>query len=193
MIKKIAKGLGLLLLLVLLIVGGLFLKYRSIVNSPQNRLQTTYSPGELGRYVNPFIGTGGYYYNCINNFSGATVPFGMVRLSPDTKSWIVGYTALNSAGYYYPDNKIIGFSHTRLSGTGATDGGIFRVMPVVGKISKKMLSKGVAVKFSHADEKAFPGYYAINLPEGILTELTSTTRVGIHRYTFPEGTEKSIL
>lgn len=193
MIKKIAIALGAFLLMLLLIAGGLYLKYYSIVNSEQNSLKTNYLPGEYGRYVNPFIGTGGYSYNSINNFPGATMPFGMVRLSPDTKSYIGNYTALSSAGYYYPDNKIIGFSHNRLSGTGATDGGNFRIMPVTGKVTGNMLKKGISEKFTHANEKAFPGYYAVKLNNDVLAELTATTRTGIHRYTFPKGKEKHIL
>jgi predicted alpha-1,2-mannosidase len=193
MFKKIAIIIGSLLLMLLLIVAGLYLKYRSVVNSEQNNLETSFLPGKFGKNVNPFIGTGGYFYNCINNFPGATLPFGMVRLSPDTKSFIGGYTALNSAGYYYPDNKIIGFSHTRLSGTGATDGGNFRVLPFTKKVSKSLLKKGLSIKFEHVHEKAFPGYYAVKLNNDVLAELTATTRAGIHRYTFPAGKEKHIL
>src|SRR4051794_41648509 len=85
-------------------------------------------PGTLGSEVNPFIGTGGVTYLCGNTFPGATVPFGMMRLSPDTVS-PVGRRASNTSGYYYPDSRILGFSHTRLAGTGATDGGNFLVIP----------------------------------------------------------------
>ena len=191
--KKTAIIIGSLLLIILLIAGGFYLKYRSIVNSGQNSLKTSYTPGNYGRNVNPFIGTGGYFYNCINNFPGATMPFGMVRLSPDTKSFIGGYTALSSAGYYYPDNKILGFSHTRLSGTGATDGGNFRIIPFTEKVNASVLKKGISIKFSHANEKAFPGYYAVKLNNDVLAELTATTRSGIHRYTFPKEKEKHIL
>ena len=77
---------------------------------------TSIAPGELGRHVNPFIGTGGIWYLCGNMFPGATTPFGMVRLSPDTVS-NGGRRASNSSGYYYRDERILGFSHTRLSGT----------------------------------------------------------------------------
>ncbi len=86
-IKVFVSFLLIALLLVLLVFGGYYLKYRSIVNSPQNTLKTEFSPAEFGKYVNHFIGTGGYFYNCINNFPGANVPFSMVRLSPDTKSF----------------------------------------------------------------------------------------------------------
>ena len=193
MLKKILKLLGVVLLLIVVAVGGLYLKYYSIVSTDSNALKTKYAPGKHGQYVDPFIGTGGYFYNCINNFPGTNVPFSMVRLSPDTKSWYKGYTALNSSGYYYPDDMIIGFSHNRLSGTGATDGGNFRIMPVIGEIDEEDLTDGIAEKFSHENERAFPGYYAVKLDNGILAELTSTIRTGIHRYTFPAGADKHIL
>ena len=193
MLKKILRLLGAVLLLIVVAIGGLYLKYYSIVSTDSNTLQTKYTPGKLGRFVDPFIGTGGYYYNCINNFPGSNVPFSMVRLSPDTKSWFKGYVALNSSGYYYPDDMIIGFSHNRLSGTGATDGGNFRVMPVAGDVDEDDLRNGIAEKFSHENERAFPGYYAVKLNNGILAELTTTTRTGVHRYTFPPGNEKHIL
>ena len=73
-------------------------------------------PGSLGSEVNPIIGTGGATYLCGNTFPGAAVPFGMMRLSPDTISPL-GRRASNSSGYYYPDSRILGFSHTRLVGT----------------------------------------------------------------------------
>src|SRR5258708_3565956 len=88
------------------------------------------APGQLGRRVNPFIGTGGVYYLSGNLFPGATTPFGMVRLSPDTVS-STGRRARNTSGYYYRDERMVGFSHTRLCGTGATDGGNFLVIPNV--------------------------------------------------------------
>src|ERR1700678_156876 len=89
----------------------------------------TVQAGELGRQVNPFVGTGGVSYLCGREFPGATVPFGMVRLSPDTVS-SSGRRATNTSGYYYRDPKLLGFSHTRLAGTGATDGGNFLVIPL---------------------------------------------------------------
>jgi predicted alpha-1,2-mannosidase len=143
-------------------------------------------PGELGRRVNPFIGTGGVYYLCGNDFPGATLPLGMVRLSPDTVS-AAGRKATNSSGYFYTDERILGFSHTRLSGTGATDGGNFLVVPSIAPFSEKVRSQGLNARFSHDKETAFPGYYAVALPEaGIVAELTATRRVGVHRYTFSD-------
>ena len=139
--------------------------------------------GPLGRDVNPFIGTGGISYLCGNNFPGATMPFGMVRLSPDTVSSL-GQRATNSSGYFYSDPRILGFSHTRLAGTGATDGGNFLVIPCAAE-SAKTVRRGLNAPYSHSDELAFPGYYGVGLPKlGISAELTATRRVGLHRYTF---------
>lgn len=141
------------------------------------------SPGTLGRDVNVFIGTGGTFYLCGNNFPGATVPFGLVRLSPDTASKL-GKTATNSSGYFYSDTRLLGFSHTRLAGTGATDGGNFLVIPTTREKAKSH-RKGLNTEYSHADEVAFPGYYSVVLPKlGLTAEVTATKRVGVHRYTF---------
>ena len=149
-------------------------------------------PGKWGRDVNPFIGTGGVSYLCGNNFPGATVPFGMVRLSPDTVS-ILGQRATNSSGYYYSDSKLLGFSHTRLAGTGATDGGNYLVIPCTAETAKS-LRRGMNAAYSHDYEVAFPGYYGVVLPQlGLTAELTATPRVGFHRYTFSEGQTPHIL
>lgn len=149
-------------------------------------------PGELGKDVDPFIGTGGLAYLCGNNFPGATVPFGMVRLSPDTVSPL-GRRATNSSGYYYPDRRILGFSHTRLAGTGATDGGNFLVIPCAAE-SAKSHRRGLDAEYSHDRERAFPGYYGVTLPgPGITAELTATHRVGVHRYTFSGKQDPHIL
>ncbi len=149
-------------------------------------------PGKLGSDVNPFIGTGGVSYLCGNNFPGATVPFGMVRLSPDTVSPL-GKRATNSSGYYHPDGLILGFSHTRLAGTGATDGGNFLVIPCTAERAKSYRF-GLSAAYSHQHERAFPGYYGVTLPRlGITAELTATRRVGVHRYTFSEHQVPHIL
>ena len=152
----------------------------------------TVQPGKLGRDVNPFIGTGGVTYLCGNNFPGATVPFGMVRLSPDTVS-LLGNRASNSSGYYYPDQRILGFSHTRLAGTGATDGGSFLVIPCTAETANSH-RRGLNRAYSHQQELAFPGYFGVTLPSlGITAELTATRRVGVHRYTFSEQQVPHIL
>jgi predicted alpha-1,2-mannosidase len=137
------------------------------------------------RYVDPFIGTGGHGHT----FPGATVPFGMVQLSPDTRidNWD------GSSGYHYSDDIIYGFSHTHLSGTGIPDYCDILLMPVMGnpifraRAGDKSIN-GYASKFSHANEKAEPGYYSVRLDDdNILAELTATPRVGLHRYTFTGG------
>ena len=149
-------------------------------------------PGTLGSEVNPFIGTGGVTYLCGNTFPGATVPFGMMRLSPDTAT-LLGRRASNSSGYYYPDSRILGFSHTRLAGTGATEGGNFLVIPCTAETAKSH-RRGLNAAYSHQQERAFPGYYGVALPSlGITAELTATRRVGVHRYTFPEHHVPHIL
>ena len=129
-------------------------------------------------YVDPFIGTG--YHG--HTYPGATTPFGMVQLSPDTRAgdWDA------CAGYHYDDTTIDGFSHTHLSGTGCADLADILFHPTTREI---VLHDGACVLqpyfFSHGDEKASCGYYAVELPgENIRVELTAAPRTGVHRYTF---------
>lgn len=187
--------LGIMILAGLLFVSGVYIKYRHIVNAKPQPMPDVAQPVlPLIKEVNPFIGTGGYPWVCGHNFPGATLPFGMVRLSPETASVLTNRRALNTSGYYYGDNKICGFSHTRLSGTGATDGGHFLVVPVSGPVSQKIRHKGQFSHFSHRDEVAFPGYYALFLHgQEVLAELTATKRVGVHRYTFSRGVKPHLL
>jgi predicted alpha-1,2-mannosidase len=134
-------------------------------------------------FVDPFIGTGGHGHT----FPGATMPFGMVQLSPDTRddgSWD------GCSGYHYSDSLMFGFSHTHLSGTGCSDYGDILMMPVADTIS---LQRKYAAKFRHKNEKAQAGYYSVKLDNGISAELTATTRCGIHKYTFPSGTNPAVL
>ncbi len=169
-----------------------YFTYRN--NQPFGHLQTALQPGKLGQNVQPFIGTGGYFWVCANNFPGASQPFGVVRLSPDTESSIFRRKAYNTSGYYFPDNRIMGFSHTRLSGTGATDGGNFRVIPSAGENGWDNYAKGKHMSYSHDNERAFPGYYAVKLKDpAVLVELTSTLRTGVHRYSFTGGKQPHIL
>ncbi len=150
-------------------------------------LLTAHASLDYTRFVNPFIGTGGHGHT----FPGATTPFGMVQLSPDTRidNWD------GSSGYHYSDDIIYGFSHTHLSGTGIPDYCDILFSPYVSEndfweASPTDTAKGYASKFSHETEKAEPGYYAVKLAdEGIYAELTTTPRVGLHRYTFPKGTK----
>ncbi|UTA54513.1 GH92 family glycosyl hydrolase [Lysobacter soli] len=145
--------------------------------------------------VDPFIGTGGEGHT----FPGATVPFGMVQLSPDTqiKSRKEGYGW--AAGYRYDDHTIVGFSHTHFSGTGHSDLGDVLVMPIAGevKLERGDVAKpgsGYTSRFDHKDERAEPGYYAVTLQDyGIRAELTASPRVGVHRYTFPKGKPAHVL
>lgn len=140
------------------------------------------NPIQPVKYVNPFVGTGGHGHT----YPGATVPFGMVQLSPDngTQGWDW------CSGYHYSDSMIVGFSHTHLSGTGIGDLLDISVMPMVGV---KPDTTYLRSKFSHERERAFPGYYQVWLQDfGINAELTTTQRVGMHRYTFPAAKDASI-
>lgn len=148
-------------------------------------------PTDLTRWVNPFIGTGGHGHT----FPGATMPFGMVQLSPDTRidNWD------GSSGYHYSDDIIYGFSHTHLSGTGIPDGCDILLMPTVGDdklfaAPTTNIQDGYISKFAHANERAEPGYYSVKLDAtGITAELTATNRVGFHRYTFPKAGKVNVI
>lgn len=141
--------------------------------------------------VNPFLGTAGHGHA----YPGATVPFGMVQLSPDTR---IG-TWDGCSGYHYSDSTIMGFTHTHLSGTGAPDLGDVLLMPTVGPIHldagpADQPGQGYRSRFSHDREKASPGYYQVFLEDPkVLVELTATTRVGFHRYTFPDSHESHVI
>jgi predicted alpha-1,2-mannosidase len=167
------------------LAGMVGFRYQCIVGAKAGKLTTPFQPGPLGRWVNPFVGTGGFPWVCGNNFPGPMMPFGMVRLGPETSSILLRKRALNTSGYFYGDNELLGFSHTRLNGTGATDGGHFLVTPSVEPIGPAALRRERGQKFSHAEELAFPGYYAVRLLKpNVLAELTATPHVGMHRYTF---------
>jgi predicted alpha-1,2-mannosidase len=142
-------------------------------------LTTTFSQAQdFAKHVNPFIGTGGHGHT----FPGATVPYGMVQLSPDTRidgSWD------GCGGYHYSDNVIYGFSHTHLNGTGVSDYGDIMLMPTMGEPSFD--NKVYSSTFSHANEKASAGFYSVKLDKhNIDVRLTTSTRVGFHEYTFNE-------
>ena len=123
------------------------------------------------QYVDPFIGTGGHGHTV----PGASVPFGMVQLSPDTH--LMGWDA--SSGYHYDDKQIYGFSHTHLSGTGIGDMGDILFLPFTGGIHDSLQAS-----FQKSSETARPGYYSVELENfDILAELTATSRTGIHKYT----------
>ena len=154
------------------------------------------------RYVNPLIGT----QKMGHTYPGATVPFGAVQLSPDTDQQphnIGGKYNKDAykycAGYQYDDTSIVGFSHTHFSGTGHSDLGDFLIMPTVGELqlepgNRDDPSTGFRSKFSHANETAEPAYYKVLLEDNnILAEMTATTRVGMHQYTFPDSDNAHIV
>lgn len=146
-------------------------------------------------YVNPMIGTDGMGHT----FPGACVPFGAVQLSPDTDTTPHNIDGKYQpdvykycAGYQYADSSIVGFSHTHMSGTGHSDLGDILIMPTTGELkltpgSKENPDEGYRSRFSHDSEKATPGYYEVMLEDyGIKAQLTTTQRVGVHKYTFPK-------
>src|SRR6202000_2199990 len=156
----------------------------------------TKTSDNLVQYVHPIVGT----QRMGHVFPGATVPFGMVQLSPETDT--ISYDDNGHynpkvysycAGYQYDDKTIVGFSHTHFSGTGHSDLGDFLVMPTVGKLK---LNPGTADKpgsgyrsaFSHNNEVSEADYYKVKLDDyNIIAEMTSTARVGFHQYTFPKS------
>ncbi len=153
-------------------------------------------------YVNPFTGTD----HMGHTYPGATIPFGMVQLSPDTDtvpySTGQGYNKdvyAYCAGYQYNDKTICGFSHTHFSGTGHSDLGDFLLMPTTGPLklnpgTRDNPDSGYRSRFSHERESASPGYYSVMLDDyQIFAELTTTERVGFHRYTYKEASETNLI
>jgi predicted alpha-1,2-mannosidase len=147
--------------------------------------QTTKS---LSDYVNPFIGTGAHGHT----YPGATTPFGMIQLSPD--NGVGGWDWCS--GYHYSSDTIAGFSHLHLSGTGIGDLCDLLVMPVSSPIDIESLKghKAYSSGFSHETETATPGYYKVLLEkDSIKAELTTSKRVGYHRYTYKKGQNQSVI
>ncbi|PAW92935.1 sugar hydrolase [Mucilaginibacter sp. MD40] len=156
----------------------------------------------LVQYVKPIIGT----QRMGHTYPGATVPFGMVQLSPETDTASYDLNGKYNpkvyeycAGYQYEDKTIVGFSHTHFSGTGHSDLGDFLIMPTVGELK---LNPGVADKpgsgyrsaFSHANEVSAANYYKVKLDASNITaEMTTSTRVGFHQYTFPKSDKAHII
>ena len=145
--------------------------------------------------VDPRIGTGGDGHV----FPGATVPFGMIQLSPDTAMPDFKHAYKWAAGYQYGDPTIMGFSHTHFSGSGHSDLGDVLLMPIAGDVKldpgdEKVPGSGYRSRFDHATEVEQPGYYAVTLADyGVRAELTASRRVGWHRYTFPVGKPAHVL
>jgi predicted alpha-1,2-mannosidase len=156
----------------------------------------------LVQYVKPIIGT----QRMGHTYPGATVPFGMVQLSPETDTPSYELNGRYNpdvykycAGYQYDDKTIVGFSHTHFSGTGHSDLGDFLIMPTVGALK---LNPGTADKpgsgyrsaFSHANEVSEANYYKVKLDgPDITAEMTTTTRVGFHQYTFPKSDQSHVI
>lgn len=139
-------------------------------------------------YVNPFIGTGGHGHT----YPGATMPFGMMQLSPDTR--LDGWDGCS--GYHYSDNYIYGFSHTHLSGTGVSDYGDILLMPTneVNFNNGSKDNNGYGDYFSHDNEIAEAGYYKVHLDStNIDVELTVSQRSGIHKYTFQKDAKQVVI
>ncbi len=145
----------------------------------------------LTSYVNPMIGTSGHGHT----FPGATVPFGMVQLSPDTYNegwdWC--------SGYHYSDNSIMGFSHTHLSGTGRGELLDVLMMPTIGPVkfepgTREKPNNGYRSRFSHRSEMTKAGYYSVILDDyQIKAELTATKRAGFHRYSFGKDEKGNLV
>ncbi|MCJ8209572.1 GH92 family glycosyl hydrolase [Mucilaginibacter sp. RS28] len=163
----------------------------------QQKQPSSITQGKYVQYVNPFIGTGAVDTNSLSgsNFPGATVPFGFVQLSPDTQD-----SPDNPAsGYDYNDKTIVGFSHTHLSGTGVADLFDVLVMPTTGELKftpgkANQPGSGYRSAYSHQHETARPGYYQVLLQDyNINAELTSTSHVGLHRYTFPKTANAHVI
>jgi predicted alpha-1,2-mannosidase len=151
-------------------------------------LACTYSHAQTADFasrVNPFIGTGGHGHT----YPGASMPFGMMQLSPDTR--LEGWDGCS--GYHYSDSLIYGFSHTHLSGTGIADYCDVLLMPFTGDV--KWTNKEYASSFSHKNEKAQPGFYEVLLDKyHIKASLSTSVRSGMHQYNFPtNATEGKVL
>ena len=131
----------------------------------------------------------GVYHGLGKTFPGATTPFGMVQLAPDTDA--------GGTGYFYGRNSLMGFSHMHKSGSGGgSDFQDILFLPVTGDawVAPDTLMNQYRTPFSHEDELSSPGYYSVRLPEfGIRAELAATSRCGMHRYTYPEGSDNRLL
>lgn len=177
---KILRILTLGLSIAFVVISACSLKDRSTVNDSDKY------PID---YVDPFIGTGAHGHT----YPGASSPYGAVQLSPDTRhgNWDA------SSGYHYSDSTLIGFSHTHLSGTGVADLGDILFHPTTKNDIDLDSDEGYiydSIPFSHENEEASPGYYAVDLTnEGIKVELTATTYTGIHKYTYNKGDPENLV
>ncbi len=148
---------------------------------------------DLTRYIQPMIGTGGAGFAVGSALPGATLPFGLAKVSPDT----VDHSGLgfnHCAGYAYGDRRLVGFSHLHLHGTGVPDYGNLLFLPVREKSTKFIVQKEFAFSFEHAQEKASAGYYSVILAETkIRAEMTVSERAAYHRYSYPDGDFARVL
>lgn len=153
-----------------------------------NNLKSAKKDKPLTNYVNTFIGTGGHGHT----YPGATMPFGMMQLSPDTR--LEGWDGCS--GYHYTDEYIYGFSHTHLSGTGISDYGDVLLMPTntINFNNGSDGKSGYRAHFLHENESAEPGYYKVHLDStDIDVELTVSKRSGIHKYQFPSAENQYVV
>jgi len=187
-----------------LLTAGILLFHACQTPLPQEDENTAFrETTDYTRYVNPFVGTS----KMGHTYPGATAPFGMVQVSPQT-NFIPMFnddgsynpeTYAYCAGYQYSDTIIIGFTHTNFSGTGHSDLGDILLMPTTGDLVLDPLTtttgdKGFYSVFSHDNESASPGYYKVLLDDyNITAELTASDRVGFHQYTFPESKDAHII
>ncbi len=192
-------------LTLLLVIIGLAFSCKKETPSIENTEKTTTIDTlktYYTQYVNPFIGTS----KMGHVFPGATAPFGMVQLSPQTNFEVMfedgkynTETYAYCAGYQHKDSTIIGFAHTNFSGTGHSDLGDLLVMPTTGNLvldplETKEGEKGFYSTFLHSSEEASPGYYKVDLDSyGIQAEMTASERVGFHQYTFPKSNDAHIV
>lgn len=171
-------------------IGGLISLALGIIGLQIQSCKPIEKEQGYSQYVNPFIGTGGHGHT----FPGATRPFGMVQLSPDTR--LEGWDGCS--GYHYSDSVVYGFSHTHLSGTGVGDYCDILLKPCIGEVQwengyKTSPDSGYASRFSKKTEVAEAGYYSMNLQEGIKVELTATHRAGMHRYSFENSDNAHVM
>ena len=166
------------------IIIALFLS----LTSCNNNVKTNKKNQDFVQFVNPFIGTGGHGHT----YPGASAPFGMVQLSPDTR--LTGWDGCS--GYHYSDSVVYGFSHTHLSGTGISDYADVLLMPITDNYQyfEGAGEYGFESSFSHKNEIAEAGYYKVKLDRyDIDVELTATERTGMHRYHFPRNTNAQVV
>ncbi|MCA9691202.1 MAG: GH92 family glycosyl hydrolase [Myxococcales bacterium] len=149
---------------------------------------------DLTQWVDPRIGSGGTGFGVGSINPGPTVPFSLVKVGPDTGlgGLQIGFT--NCAGYSYADTHLWGFAHTRFNGMGVPDFGAILVTPTTGMDAAKAVSGGARSAFSHEQEIAEVGYYAVDLLDtGIHAELTGATYGAHHRYTWPQATDEATI